>query len=130
MLIVVLTVVLATLAWLVIRRMHAADPAARRASLRALSASIAIVVAVRVSLVAPLALRIAIAAFALGALVVWLRGRGGGGGGDDGPDPPVDPDPDPAAGQRHPLRRERLDEDEFDRARGEWEHALPERAPD
>jgi hypothetical protein len=80
------------------------------------------VLALRVTLVAPLPLKAAICLLALGALLVWLRrrGQGGDGPGDDGRDPPVDPGPDPGS--------EDLDLDGFDRARAAWEQDRRDRA--
>jgi hypothetical protein len=130
MLILVLAIVLAPLAWLVIKRTRGADPAARAAQWRWVIMCLGAALALRVGLAAPLPLRIALGVLAVGALAVWLRRRGGGGGGgDDGRDPPVDPDPDPGAGRPVP-RPERLDGEAFDRARGEWETSLKEHAPD
>jgi hypothetical protein len=132
MVIVALMIVLAPLAWFVIKRMQRADPAARGRSLRWVAACLGAALTLRVALAAPVVLRVALCVLALGALAVWLRGRGHGGDGpgDDGPDPPVDPSPDPRPGNRAPQHRERLDSKAFDRARAEWEHALRKHGSD
>lgn len=132
MLIVALAIILAPLAWLLIKRMPHADPAARRGRHVWVIACLCAALALRVGLAAPVLLRVALCLLAVGALVVWLRrrGQGGDGPGDDGPDLPVDPGPDPRAGHRAALRPERLDAEAFDRARAGWEHALKKRAPD
>lgn len=129
MLILVLAILLAPLAWLAIKRLQHADPVARAALMRWVIALLAIALALRVALAAPPALRIALVALAIGALAVWLRRRGGGGGGpgDDGREPPVDPDPDGGARLPH---HERLDPEAFDRARAEWDEACKKPASD
>ncbi len=119
MLVVALLLVLAPLAWLVTERMRRGGPAARAAVLRTVTACVAAVLLLRVTLVAPLPLKAAICGLTIGALLVWLHRRGGEGAdgpGDDGRDPPADPGPDP--------RPEQLDPDAFDRARAEWEQTL------
>ena len=119
MLVVALLLLLAPLAWLASERLRHAGPAARAVLLRRVTAGVAAVLLLRVTLVAPLPLKAAICLLAIAALVVGLRRRGGEGGdgpGDDGRDPPVDPGPDP--------RPEQLDPDAFDRARAEWERTL------
>lgn len=130
MLVLVLAIVLAPLAWVAIKRLQHADPVARRAAMRWAIAVLGIALALRVGFAAPLALRIALVALALVALAVWLRRRGDGGGGpgDDDREPPVDPDPDPG-GVRLP-QHDRLDPDAFDRARAEWDEASKKPAPD
>jgi len=132
MLVVALVIVLAPLAWLAIKRMQHADPAARRAGLRWVIAGLGAALALRVGLAAPVMLRVALCLLAIGALAVWLRrrGQGGEGPGDDGRDSPVDPGPDPHSGRRAAPPPERLDPEAFDRARGEWEHTLEKHAPD
>lgn len=132
MLVLALAIVLAPLAWLVIRRMQHADPAARGGILRWAIACLGAVLALRVALAAPVLARVALGLLALGALAVWLhrRGHGGDGPGDDGRDPPLDPGPDPRPGHRALPRPERLDPEAFDRARAEWEHALKKHASD
>jgi len=132
MLTVALAFVLAPLAWLVIKRMQHADPAARGARFMWVIGGLGAALALRVGLSAPVLLRVALCLFAIGALAVWLRrrGEGGDGPGDDGSDSPADPGPDPGPGHRAALRPERLDPEAFDRARAEWEHALQKRAPD
>ena len=118
MLILLLAPVLAVLAWLVTERMRNADATARAGLLRAVSWCVAAALVLRVTLAAPLPLKAAICVLAVGALVLWLRGRGRGGDGPDdgGCDAPVDPGPG--------ARPERLDPDDLDRARAEWEQAL------
>lgn len=130
MLIVVLAIVLAVLAWPMIKRLQQADPAARSRSLRWVVGCLGALLALRAFLAAPVLLRVALGLLAIGALVVWLRnrGQGGGGPGDDGRDSPDDPDPPP--GHHATPRPERLDPEELDRARAEWEHGLKDRAPD
>lgn len=130
MLFAALAIVLALLAWLVIKRMQHADPAVRDALLRGVAACLVAAVALRVVLTAPVLLRVALCLLALGTLAVWLRrrGQGGGGPGDDGRDPPVDPSPDPRPGHRAPPHPERLDPEAFDRARAEWEQARKKHA--
>jgi len=124
MLIVVLAIVLAPLAWLVIKRMQHADPASRGTGLRWAIACLGAALALRVGMAAPVLLRVALCLLAIGALVTWWRRRHGGGGpGDDGRDPPVDPGPDPRPDHAAP-RPEQLDPEAFDRARAEWEHPL------
>ena len=131
MLILVIALVLAPLAWLAIRRRQRGGPADYGASWRWVLAAFVAALVLRIALSAPLALRIALPLLVIGALVVWLRRRGhGGGGGDDGHDPPVGPDPDPGPGQRAVPPTERLDPEAFDRARAEWEHAMKPHAPD
>ena len=128
MLIVALVIVLAPLAWLVIKRTQHVDPATRwRWVITCLGAALAL----RAGFAAPLPLRVALVLLAIGALVIWLRRRGQGGDGpdDDGRDPPVDPGPEPRPGRAEP-RPEHLDPEAFDRARAEWEHALKRHAPD
>jgi hypothetical protein len=124
MLIAALVIVLAPVVWLAIKRMQHADPAAHGGGLRWVFAGLGAALALRVALSAPVALRVALVVLAFAALGVWLRRRGQGGGpGDDGPDLPFDPGPDPRPGHRAALRPERLDPEELDRARAEWEHA-------
>jgi hypothetical protein len=119
------------LAWLAIKRVQHADPAAAGALRRVAFACLGAALALRVVMVAPIPMRIALCALAIGALAIWLRRRGQGPDGpDDGRDPPVDPGPDPRPGQRAVPRPERFDEDAFDRARGDWEHELKKPAPD
>jgi hypothetical protein len=132
MLIVALAIVLAPLAWLVIKRMQHADPAARGTCLLWVIACLGAALALRVGLAAPVLLRVALCLLAIGALAIWLhrRGQGGDGPGDDGRDSPADPGPDPGLGHRAAPRPERLDPEAFDRARAEWEHALKKHAPD
>ncbi|HEV7805874.1 MAG TPA: hypothetical protein VGO80_08650 [Solirubrobacteraceae bacterium] len=132
MLIVAFAILLAPLAWLVIKRMQHTDPAARGLLIRWVIACLGAALALRVGLAAPVPLRIALGLLAIGALAVWLRGRGHGGDGpgDDGRDSPVEPGPDPGCGQRAAPNPERLDREAFDRARAEWEHALQKHAPD
>ena len=128
---ILIAIVLAALAWLLIKRMQHADPAVRRAALRWVIVGLGAAVVLRLAVVAPLPLRIALLVFVLGALAVWLRGRGhGDDGGDDGRDPPVDPGPDPGADHRAPLPHERLDPDAFDRARAAWEEQQQQPARD
>jgi len=130
MLVLVIALVLAPLAWLAIKRLRDADPAVRGASVKWVIACLAAALALRVGLAAPLPLRIALGLLAVGSLAVWLRRRGHGGDGpDDGRNPPADPDPGPDPGHREP-RPERLDPEAFDRARAEWEQGLKDRAPD
>jgi len=132
MLIVALAIVLAPLAWLVIKRMQHAEPAARDARLLWVIACLGAALALRVGLAAPVLLRVALCLLAIGALAFWLRrrGQGGDGPGDDGRDSPADPGPDPRPGNRAEPGRERLEPEAFDRARAEWEHALKKPAPD
>ena len=131
MLIGALVILLAPFAWLAIRRMQHANPAAAGGLVRLVLACLGAALALRVALAAPIPLRVAMCALAIAALVVWLRRRGHGGDGpDDGRDPPVDPRPDPRPGRRAVLRPERLDDEAFDRARGDWEHELKKAAPD
>jgi hypothetical protein len=131
MLILVLAIVLAPLAWLAIGRLRHADPVTRARMARWTVVCVGIALAARVGLAAPLALRIALVAVAIGAVAVWLRRRGGGGGpGDDGHEPPVDPGPDPGGARRPLPRRDRLDADAFDRARAEWDEAMKKPASD
>lgn len=128
MLIVALAIVLAPLAWLVIKRMQLADPATRGRRLGWVIACLAAALALRAGLAAPVLLRVALGLLAIGALAVWLRrrGQGGDGPGDDGRDPPLDPDPGP--GHRAAPPPERLESEAFDRARAGWEHALKKHA--
>ena len=129
MLVVALVIVLAPLAWLVIKRMQHADPASRAAGWRWAIVCLGAALALRVGMAAPVPLRVALCLLAIGALVTWWRRRGhGGGGGDDGRDPPVDSGPDPRPDHAAP-RPEHLDAQSFDRARAEWENAL-KHAPD
>ncbi|MEA2190472.1 MAG: hypothetical protein QOI73_593 [Solirubrobacteraceae bacterium] len=131
MLIVALAILLIPLAWLAIKRAQHADPAAAGRLRRMVFACLAAALALRVVMVAPIPMRIALCALAIGALAIWLRRRGHGGDGpDDGRDPPVDPGPDPRLDQRAEPRPGSLDEDAFDRARGDWEHELKRPAPD
>jgi type II secretory pathway pseudopilin PulG len=132
MLIVVVAIVLAALAWAVTKWMRHVDPAARRTRLGWVAAGLGAALALRLSLAAPPLLRVALFLLALGALAVWLRGRGQGGDGpgDDEPDPPLDPGPDSRPGHRDAPHREHLDPKAFDRARAEWEHALKKHGPD
>jgi hypothetical protein len=131
MLIVALLIVLAPLAWLVIKRMQHTDPAARGTWLRWVIACLGAALALRVGLAAPILLRVVLCLLAIGSLVVWLhrRGQGGDGPDDDGRDSPVDPGPDPGLGHRAAPYPERLDPEGFDRARAAWEHALKKHAP-
>jgi len=132
MLLVALAIVLAPLAWLVIKRMQHVDPAARGTGLRWVIACLGAALAMRVGLAAPVLLRVALCLLAIAALAVWLRrrGQGGDGPGDDNRDPPEDPDPDPRRGQRFAPRPERLDPEAFDHARAGWERALEKHARD
>jgi hypothetical protein len=116
----VLAIVLVSLGWLLLGRAQRKDPAIRR-----VGAAFAILF-----VAGALALRAGPAGFgllflALVSLAVWFRTNRGGddGPGDDGREPPDDagPDPGPQAGLR-------LDQDELDRARREWERELPKRA--
>ena len=124
MLILALAIVLAPLAWLLVKRTQHADPATRARQWRWLGACLGTALALRVALVAPLALRIAICVFAVAAFAVWLRrrGQGGDGPGGGGHDEPVDPGPDPSPDHVVDRPLERLDPVAFDRARAGWEH--------
>lgn len=132
MLIVAVAIVLALLAWLVIKRMQHAGPAARRERLRWVVVCLAAALALRASLAAPVPLRVALWLLAIGAVAVWLRrrGQGGDGPGDDGRDPPVDPGPDAGPDHRAAPPPERLESEAFNRARAEWEQALKKHARD
>ena len=132
MLLVALAIVLAPLAWLVIKRMQHVDPAARGTGLRWVIACLGAALAMRVGLAAPVLLRVALCLLAIAALAIWLRrrGHGGDGPGDDGRDSPVDPSPQPRTGRRAAPPPERLDPEAFDQARADWEHALKRHAPD
>ncbi len=131
MLIVALAIVLAPLAWLVIKRLRSADPAARGTGLRWVMVSVGAALALRVGLTAPILLRVALGLLAVAALVIWLRKRGHGddGRGDDGRDAPDDPGPEPRPDHAVP-RPDRLDPEQFDRARAAWEDALKKHSPD
>jgi hypothetical protein len=130
--IVAVAIVLAPLAWLVIKRMQHADPAARGTCFLWVIACLGAALALRIGLAAPILLRVALCLLAIGALAVWLhrRGQGGDGPDGDGRDSPADPGPDSGLGHRAAPRPERLDPEAFDRARAEWEHALKKHAPD
>ena len=132
MLIVTLAIVLAPLAWLVIKRMQHTDPAARGKRFRWVLVCLGAALALRAGLAAPVLLRVALCFLAIAAVAVWLRrrGQGGDGPGDDGRDPPVDPGPDPGPGHRAAPPTERLEPEAFDRARADWEHALKKHARD
>ena len=128
MLIAALAIVLAPLAWLVIKRMQHADPPARGGRLGWVIACLGAALALRAGLAAPVLLRVALCLLAIAALAIWLRrrGQGGDGPGDDGRDPPAGPDPGP--GHRAAPPSERLESEAFDRARADWEHALNKHA--
>jgi len=132
MLIVALAIVLAVLAWLVIKRMQHADLAPGGKRFRWAIVCLGAALALLAGLAAPVQLRVALCLLAIGAVAVWLRRRGQGddGPGDDGRDPPVDPGPDPGPGHRAAPPSERLEPEAFDRARAEWEHALKKHARD
>ncbi len=130
MLILALAIVVAPLAWLVIKRLQDGDPAAARRAQWWVVGFLGAAVALRVALAAPVVLRVALVLLAMGAFAFWLRRHGGGGGGDDGRDPPIDPGPDPVPGRRATPPREHLDAEAFDRARDDWERALNRHAAD
>jgi hypothetical protein len=70
MLIVALAVVLTALAWLVIKRMQHADPAARGARFLCVIACLGAALALRVGLAAPVLLRVALYLLATSALEI------------------------------------------------------------
>ena len=125
MLILALGIVAASVIWLLfVKREKPVGPVVRWVGGSAGIVVLGLVATLRGGLVA------GVLVVAAGSFLLWVSmgGLGGGGGGGGGPDPPREPDPDPSPGERADLPPKALDHDAFDRARAEWERAVPRAA--